>query len=301
MTTPYRMRRCYRQYCALRRRTEQPRMYWLGERIGLRKTSAPGEQTPAHDWARRKAREIGPVPNHRFDRSASCDRPRASTALRCAAHGGHGPSAGNDLSAPDDASVPSPGRRSSIMSSTARSFTTPNIPIEAASQGRSKFTSGRSPTISSRHSTSRQVRSASTSDQRWHAADGIPAARLTRAGCWADEHRQDRAGTKPGRDDPEFFTEAVARDIVRDYGHPERSSPWPMCSRTWRRSAKWCAVWCSCSTTGSLYHRKPLLARCAGKQPIRTVYHEHIRTYSLKALVVLSSYYGLEVFDVERA
>ena len=32
-----------------------------------------------------------------------------------------------------------------------------------------------------------------------------------------------------------------------------------------------------------------------------TVYHEHIRTYSLKSLVTLFSYYGMEVFDVRRA
>lgn len=32
-----------------------------------------------------------------------------------------------------------------------------------------------------------------------------------------------------------------------------------------------------------------------------TVYHEHIRTYSLKALVTLFAYYGMEVFHVRRA
>jgi SAM-dependent methyltransferase len=32
-----------------------------------------------------------------------------------------------------------------------------------------------------------------------------------------------------------------------------------------------------------------------------TIYHEHIRTYSLKALVTLFPYYGMEVFDVQRA
>ena len=31
------------------------------------------------------------------------------------------------------------------------------------------------------------------------------------------------------------------------------------------------------------------------------IYHEHIRTYSLKSLVKLMPYYGLEVFDVSRA
>jgi hypothetical protein len=31
------------------------------------------------------------------------------------------------------------------------------------------------------------------------------------------------------------------------------------------------------------------------------IYHEHIRTYSLKSLVKLFPYYGMEVFDVQRA
>jgi hypothetical protein len=37
------------------------------------------------------------------------------------------------------------------------------------------------------------------------------------------------------------------------------------------------------------------------KNQFDTIYHEHIRTYSLKALVRLFPYYGLEVFDVQRA
>ncbi len=36
------------------------------------------------------------------------------------------------------------------------------------------------------------------------------------------------------------------------------------------------------------------------KNQFDTIYHEHIRTYSLKSLVLLFAYYGLEVFDVER-
>lgn len=36
------------------------------------------------------------------------------------------------------------------------------------------------------------------------------------------------------------------------------------------------------------------------KTQFDTVYHEHIRTYSLKALQLLAPQYGLEVFDVER-
>lgn len=37
------------------------------------------------------------------------------------------------------------------------------------------------------------------------------------------------------------------------------------------------------------------------KTQFDTIYHEHIRTYSLKSLVRLVSYYGMEVFDVQRA
>jgi len=37
------------------------------------------------------------------------------------------------------------------------------------------------------------------------------------------------------------------------------------------------------------------------KTQFDTVYHEHIRTYSLKSFVTLFGYYGLEVFQVRRA
>ena len=37
------------------------------------------------------------------------------------------------------------------------------------------------------------------------------------------------------------------------------------------------------------------------KTQFDTIYHEHIRTYSLKSLVTLFPQYGLEVFDVQRA
>ncbi|MDF2970213.1 MAG: methyltransferase [Microvirga sp.] len=37
------------------------------------------------------------------------------------------------------------------------------------------------------------------------------------------------------------------------------------------------------------------------KNQFDTVYHEHIRTYSLKSLVTLFSYYGMEIFHVRRA
>jgi hypothetical protein len=37
------------------------------------------------------------------------------------------------------------------------------------------------------------------------------------------------------------------------------------------------------------------------KNQFDTIYHEHIRTYSLKSLVALFKQYGMEVFDVQRA
>lgn len=36
------------------------------------------------------------------------------------------------------------------------------------------------------------------------------------------------------------------------------------------------------------------------KKQFDTIYHEHVRTYSLRSLCVLAEQYGLEVFDVER-
>ena len=37
------------------------------------------------------------------------------------------------------------------------------------------------------------------------------------------------------------------------------------------------------------------------KQQYDTIYHEHIRTYSLKSLMTLFNFYDMEVFDVRRA
>lgn len=37
------------------------------------------------------------------------------------------------------------------------------------------------------------------------------------------------------------------------------------------------------------------------KTQFDTIYHEHIRTYSLRAIMILAEQYGLEVFDVQRA
>lgn len=98
-----------------------------------------------------------------------------------------------------------------------------------------------------------------------------------------------------------FFTEDLAKQIVKDYGKAT-----------------------IITTTNVFAHMAPLGEVCRGivqlldrdgvfiteshylldvlqKTQVDTIYHEHIRTYSLKSLVTLFPYYGMEVFDVQRA
>lgn len=97
-----------------------------------------------------------------------------------------------------------------------------------------------------------------------------------------------------------FFTETLARSIVANYGHAK--------------------VICA---TNSFAHMAGLGEVCRGIQALLapdgvfvteshylldvlqgnqfdTILHEHVRTYSLRSLVLLFDQYGMDVFDVER-
>lgn len=98
----------------------------------------------------------------------------------------------------------------------------------------------------------------------------------------------------------QFFTESLASDIVRDYGRPQ------LCTMT--------NVFAHMAPLGTvmrglvqfLQHdsifitESQYLLDVLEKDQFDGIYHEHIRTYSLKSLVTLFSLYGLEVFEVER-
>jgi C-methyltransferase-like protein/putative zinc binding protein/methyltransferase family protein len=98
-----------------------------------------------------------------------------------------------------------------------------------------------------------------------------------------------------------FFAEAVARDIVTECGQA--------------RVVTMTNVFAHVASLGDVMHG---LARLLHPQGVFIteshylldvlegnqfdgIYHEHIRTYSLKSLVTLFACYGMEVFDVQRA
>lgn len=97
----------------------------------------------------------------------------------------------------------------------------------------------------------------------------------------------------------EFFTEKVARDIVSTCGQAH------VITTT--------SVFAHMATLGevmrgicALLHREGMfvlethyLLAVLQKNQFDTIYHEHLRTYSLKSLMALFPQYGLEVFDVE--
>ena len=98
-----------------------------------------------------------------------------------------------------------------------------------------------------------------------------------------------------------FFTEKVAEEIVAEKGHAKvitmtnvfaHMAPLGEVMRGLDRLLDRDGIF----ITESQY----LLDLLEGNQ-FEGIYHEHIRTYSLKSLVTLFPYYGMEVFDVGRA
>lgn len=98
----------------------------------------------------------------------------------------------------------------------------------------------------------------------------------------------------------DFFTEKVAQDIVRGYGQA--------------KVVTMTNVFAHMSTLGTVMRGLDLLLAPDGifitesqylldileRVQFDQVYHEHLRLYSLKSLVTLFNYYGMEVFDAQR-
>jgi len=99
----------------------------------------------------------------------------------------------------------------------------------------------------------------------------------------------------------QFFTEAVARDIVKDYGHARIVTMTNVFAHMAPLGEVMRGLVHLLGPDGVFITESHYLLDVLEKNQFDTIYHEHIRTYSLKSLVVLFSYYGLEVFDVERA
>jgi len=99
----------------------------------------------------------------------------------------------------------------------------------------------------------------------------------------------------------QFFTDVLAREIVRDYGHPKIVSMTNVFAHMASLGEVMRGLAHLLSEGGVFITESHYLMDVLDKNQFDTIYHEHIRTYSLKSLVILVSYYGLEVFDVQRA
>jgi hypothetical protein len=98
----------------------------------------------------------------------------------------------------------------------------------------------------------------------------------------------------------DFFTEAVARQIVADYGQASLVTMTNVFAHIAALGEVMRALGALLHPKGVFITESQYLLDVLEKNQFDGIYHEHIRTYSLKSLVTLFSYYDMEVFDVER-
>jgi hypothetical protein len=98
-----------------------------------------------------------------------------------------------------------------------------------------------------------------------------------------------------------FFTEELAKQVVRDYGHAKVMTATNVFAHMATLGEVMRGIVQLLDKDGVFITESHYLLDVIDKNQFDTVYHEHIRTYSLRALVTLFDYYGLEVFDVQRA
>jgi C-methyltransferase C-terminal domain/Putative zinc binding domain/Methyltransferase domain len=99
----------------------------------------------------------------------------------------------------------------------------------------------------------------------------------------------------------EFFTEAIATEIVADYGKATIITMTNVFAHMALLGEVMRGICRLMDDDGIFITESHYLLDIIEKTQFDTVYHEHIRSYSLKSLVILFKYYGLEVFDVRRA
>jgi C-methyltransferase C-terminal domain/Putative zinc binding domain/Methyltransferase domain len=99
----------------------------------------------------------------------------------------------------------------------------------------------------------------------------------------------------------QFFTESLARDVVRDYGRAKIVTMTNVFAHMAPLGEVMRGLLQLLDSDGVFVTESHYLLDVLEKNQFDTIYHEHIRTYSLKSLLLLFSFYGMEVFDVERA
>lgn len=99
----------------------------------------------------------------------------------------------------------------------------------------------------------------------------------------------------------EFFTEEVAKNIVEEHGRAKVITMTNVFAHMAPLGEIMRGLATLLDTDGIFITESQYLLDVLESNQFEGIYHEHIRTYSLKALVTLMPYYGLEVFDVQRA
>jgi hypothetical protein len=98
-----------------------------------------------------------------------------------------------------------------------------------------------------------------------------------------------------------FFTEKLAREIAADNGKAKVITATNVFAHMAPLGEVMRGIGALLDDDGVFITESHYLLDVIEKNQFDTVYHEHIRTYSLKSLVTLFRYYGMEVFDVQRA
>jgi len=97
-----------------------------------------------------------------------------------------------------------------------------------------------------------------------------------------------------------FFTEQVARDIVEERGPAKIVTMTNVFAHMATLGEVMRGLDRLLAPDGVFVTESQYLLDVLEKNQFDGIYHEHIRTYSLKSLVTLFPQYGMEVFDVER-
>lgn len=98
-----------------------------------------------------------------------------------------------------------------------------------------------------------------------------------------------------------FFTEELAKQMARDYGKAKVMTATNVFAHMATLGEVMRGISQLLDSDGVFITESHYLLDVIEKNQFDTVYHEHIRTYSLRALVKLFEYYGMEVFHVQRA
>ncbi len=98
-----------------------------------------------------------------------------------------------------------------------------------------------------------------------------------------------------------FFTEEVAKEIVTERGHAKIITMTNVFAHMAPLGEVMRGLSALLDSDGIFITESQYLLDVLEGNQFEGIYHEHVRTYSLKALVALMPYYGLEVFDARRA